>query len=1258
MADSDPISDGTPRKRQKLDNGLSQGKAWDSQDDDGEDLTVEDYETVATLPLQRKTGPTYSAAAMHSDYQSATMGRSAYQQNTFGAPRTQSSQTQGTYVTQPTQPLPSKRITPPGSNVLVGRSSPSLPDTMSSSPKPPAVPQAPKRLPRPFAIGKKSGGLLGSALGPAGTSFRPPPRVQAKPAAIDLVDSDEDDPPVQHSSDDETQGLASNLKPTNFKKAPRGPNATPNRAVSTIKESPLPSSNPAWAPPAKPTTTFSSATTFSSLLSGFTHHPSAAPRQQAPRDDMASAYGSVSRPPKPQHQRTSSTTTSKATDQYRTLDDVTNPEMRNLISQMQKIMSHESVQRCHDALTRCRKDRMAALSWLADNEVKDPSDDVDELSSMSPPIKRGVAMSTSQSQRSSQPVRPAAKQEVKQTKSIAERYGATQIAQKPSQPVEISSEEEDIKPKKGRLLKGRPRRSPTPPSSPPQSPPPPMEQKQRPQQRRHIVIDDDDEEDSVVARDASEEIDTPVVASDIRLLKFFNECSARELADLSAQQEDIVQFIIEKRPFSSLDDVRTISNAGETKSGKKSKKRPIGEKILDDCTEMWQGYEAVDELVVECEKIAKPIQEALRGWGVGDGNGELQLMKLDEAHDSGIGTPLSSSPSDDSAPKKSKGRFLGQPKIMGEVELKDYQLVGLNWLNLLYTKGISCILADDMGLGKTCQVISFLAHLQTQNVDGVHLVIVPGSTLENWLREFQRFAPSMKIVAYYGKQSERPELQFQIEEGFATIDVIVTTYDMCVKPDDNRFLRRLKPAVCVYDEAHQLRNPKSQRYHELMRIEADFKVLLTGTPLQNNLQELVAILAFIMPGLFKEKKEKLDFIFKHKASTKDADHAALLSAQRIARARTMMTPFILRRKKAQVLDLPAKHSRVEWCDMTGTQAQHYYSLVTEAQQVLTEKATGGVRRKAKDTSNILMSLRQAAIHPLLARRIFTDKRIDKIASILLKDPDWAGNKPEMVVAYLKGESNTGQNLKGGDFALHRFCSQNPRLEKYVLKNEEWMDSGKVQKFKELVTAYVKNGDRALVFSQFTLLMDILEAVLETLDIKFMRLDGSTSMDVRQAMIDTFTNDATIPVFMLSTKAGGAGINLACANKVIIFDSGFNPQDDIQAENRAHRVGQTREVEVVRLTTRGTIEEQIYALGESKLALDERVAGEGAATAAEDAQAEKKGEQMVEKMFLDSLKTEKNEDKDVKPACEGDLKDMFKAGMERKGVKVVSKQAQF
>lgn len=1264
MADYDPISDTTPNKRRKTQHEGRAARAWDEHEDSNEEFTLDDFGTEPTMPLpasQKRKQLSYPPDAFHADL--ASLNRKAPsqqpQRNFHVTQPTQPLGSSGTlkHVTQPTQPLPTS---PARSNVLVDRSSPTLPGPSS----PVKAPQAPAQQATFRRPGVRSS-LLASSLAPAGTGFRPPAGVQQRPAPIVVHDSDDEDadPPV--SSDEETQGLKSNIKPTTFKKGGRGLDSTPNRERSSdtvVADTPRGPSNAAPG---------SSASIFSQLMGDFRHDESAQPLSRRPTNDLASAYASTSRAARPQ-QRQAGPARAQQVDavRYKTLEDVHDFALRKKIESMRRILPNESVQRCVDALARKRGNEQDAMDWLAETEervVIPDSDDVDELSSMSPVVRKGVAVAKpSQASRlSSQPFRPMAKQEVKApSRTIAEKYATAQPVHKPSQAItqqdDDDDEDEDDAPKpRRRLVMGRKvARSPSPPSSPP------PQLKQRPQgSRKAIVIDDDDDDDddSGLGREALESEDLVEPEFDTRLLKFFNECSSRDLAELSALPEETVSFVLSQRPFASLDAIRTISNASETKSGKKSKSRPVGDKMVEVCTEMWAGYDAVDELVSECEKIAKPIQQTLKGWGIENkGDGELQLMNLDEAHDSGIGTPASSCAADDipatGSRQKKKGRFLAQPDNMsGDIELKDYQLVGLNWLKLLWSKKISCILADDMGLGKTCQVISFLAQLQKEEVDGVHLVVVPGSTLENWLREFARFAPSLKVIPYYGAQAERPALQDQINDEFDTIDVVVTTYDMAAKPDDNKFLRKLEPAVCVYDEAHILRNPNSQRYEALMRIKADFKILLTGTPIQNNLQELVSILAFIMPDLFKANRDQLDFIFKHKATTKDADHAALLSAERIARARTIMTPFILRRKKAQVLDLPAKHNRVEMCDMTPSQEAYYHSVVSEAQQVFADKAAGNAGSKAaakKASSNILMTLRQAAIHPLLARRLYTDKRIDRIVAELRKD-EFAGESTEKVRAYITGESKTGQNLQGGDFALHRFCYERESLRRFALKKNEWMDCGKVQKFKELVAAYAANGDRVLVFSQFTTLMDILEAVLETMSMKFFRLDGSTAMAERQDMIDAFYDDTSIPVFMLSTKAGGAGINLACANKVIIFDSGFNPQDDIQAENRAHRVGQTREVEVVRLVTRGTIEEQIHALGESKLALDEMVAGEGA-SAADGARAEKQGEELVKDMLLNCLHTKEEKE----GAQHGDVKDAFKAGMEGAGVKIASKQAQF
>lgn len=492
-----------------------------------------------------------------------------------------------------------------------------------------------------------------------------------------------------------------------------------------------------------------------------------------------------------------------------------------------------------------------------------------------------------------------------------------------------------------------------------------------------------------------------------------------------------------------------------------------------------------------------------------------------------------------------------------------------------------------------------MSHLAETGETGPHLVIVPPSTLENWLREFANFAPELVVEPYYGSQKERQDIAERILEARDEINVVVSTYEFAAKKEDNKFMRRLKPNACVYDEGHVLKNPKSLKYQGLIKIPAQFRLLLTGTPLQNNLMELAALLGFILPDIFRERQEDLEFIFKHKASTRDSDHAALLSAQRIARAKSMLTPFVLRRKKAQVLKhMPAKICKVEYCDMHPSQAEIYNGLRGRARERAQLRLSGG-KVPNDGENNPLMQLRKAAIHPMLFRRHFTDEKLEKMVDILRRqEPDEFSQPRDKILMEMKLLQ---------DYYLHTWCLRYPCIKKFDTPDLTWMNSGKVDALVRLVKQYKENGDRVLVFSQFTLVLDIIEAVFQTELIQHTRFDGATKVNERQTLIDDFRDDETITAFLLSTGAGGTGVNLMYANKVIIFDSSFNPQDDIQAENRAHRVGQTREVEVVRLVTKGTIEEQIYALGQSKLELDNKVSGE------EDL--ELKGEQMVARMLL-------------------------------------------
>lgn len=305
-------------------------------------------------------------------------------------------------------------------------------------------------------------------------------------------------------------------------------------------------------------------------------------------------------------------------------------------------------------------------------------------------------------------------------------------------------------------------------------------------------------------------------------------------------------------------------------------------------------------------------------------------------------------------------------------------------------------------------------------------------------------------------------------------------------------------------------------------------------------------------------------------------------------------------------DLPPKTGRVEYCTMTKDQKEIYDGHLEQARERARITLEGGKSPKI-DENNSIMQLRKAAISHLLFRRHFTDAKVEKICDILRK------KLPEFFDPTQKREHLINEMRAMSDYKFHIWCLLYPCIKQFDIPDLAWMNSGKVESMLKLVKQYKENGDRVLIFSQFTLVLDILEAVLNTSLISFTRIDGSTSINERQSLIDAYTEDEGITAFLLTTKAGGTGINLMCANKVIIFDGSFNPQDDRQAENRAHRVGQVRPVEVVRLVTRGTIEEQIYALGQSKLNLDSRVAGED----------DEAGEKAVLKMMIDGTGVSKD-----------------------------------
>ncbi|KAL8944202.1 MAG: hypothetical protein Q9216_000626 [Gyalolechia sp. 2 TL-2023] len=1157
----------TPAKRRKINAGpITSSNGFDFADHGG-DILFNDYETVDTVPLPRIPPDQQPSSDL--------------------APLSPLQQ-----ATQPTQIL---NLSTPISN---HNSRPSVVQVAASSPL--SEPIVPSSSP----VMQRLGASLANRMAPPGTAFRSPIGIQKPNPIVDLSSDDDDCPRYRGSSSDEESQISrkADIKPSKFISSAQNDvrSGITNRFKEITSKSfykPLENGN------ADPTP-LSSLSGPLSDLAGHQASTDIATTIKRSADVMANTYGGASRPMKAR--RLDSTTALRHQDI--TLDDIQDYQVRTKVGRMHNILPTTTIVACKAALIHKKGNFDDAMDYLSALEG-DQAIDLTKSDNDTP------------SQQPVDPIKPTAKQQLKApAKSIQSKWTATQaFTQQPQLPSSSSPKAVVPKPRR-RLVQGR-RNLRTAGVSITRKPSPAVPEGSEP-------VDAEIQSDSAIGSGPDDD------ELERKVLGFLNSCTSDQLSDIAAVTEKVASLILSKRPFKNLGVVRIVS--GDAKANKeRTVRRPVGDRVVDTCLAMWKGYEAVDGLVRQCEFAGRPVADQIKKWGFdiysASNDGELDLINFDHKsepetslRDSGIGTPTSgvASADEDSeargVPQSNRNAIFSQPRLLHkDVVLKDYQLVGVNWLALLFEKELSCILADDMGLGKTCQVIAFLAHLFEKGSKGPHLVIVPGSTIENWLREFSVFCPKLTVMPYYAGQAERINIQHQIEENLDDINVIVTTYGIAKARDDCRFLRRLPLQVCVYDEGHILKNRKSAAYEQLTRFGGAFRLLLTGTPLQNNLSELVSLLAFIMPQIFKEHSENLDMIFSQKAKTTNEGNAALLSTQRISRARSMMAPFVLRRKKHQVLKhLPPKTRRVEWCELSPNQAKVYNSERARGLKVIADRAAG--KKVGNETANVMMSLRKASIHPLLFRRVYDDKVLAKMARDCLGEEEFKNSQYELCLEDMSVMM---------DFELQRFCERySATMSKYRLKNDEWMDSGKVTKLAGLLTGFKDNRDRVLVFSQFVMVMDILEDVMETLGMRFFRLDGRTKIDERQDMIDQFYADEEITVFLLSTKAGGAGINLACANKVVIFDSSFNPQDDIQAENRAHRVGQTKEVEVIRLVTKGTIEEQIHALGQTKLALDDRVAGAGEAnimTTEDEKQAERQGQRAVEEIMIEQMEAEQS-----------------------------------
>ncbi|KAF9931070.1 hypothetical protein FBU30_010899 [Linnemannia zychae] len=712
-----------------------------------------------------------------------------------------------------------------------------------------------------------------------------------------------------------------------------------------------------------------------------------------------------------------------------------------------------------------------------------------------------------------------------------------------------------------------------------------------------------------------------------RALKFFNEATLLELQELSGCSKTQASGVIALRPFDNFDQLCVTLR----------KTKGVGEKIINSYLTTTDAIRAVDMLLKTVDRVREDLVGSLSVW-CGDENKRLfesgtntNKMKAD-----GVDKEKNNDGQEEDEPgielldidvvkasETKEGReamkhfIRKQPGNMAPgFRLKGYQLLGINWLALLWRKKLSGILADEMGLGKTAQVIAFLAHLFENGEDGKFLVIVPSSTISNWMREFEKFCPELDVRCYYGSQAEREELRHELDED-PTYDVLVTTYNFATGNNDERkFLNRRGFKGIFLDEGHMVKNCTSARYKQLMSIKAPFRLLLTGTPLQNNLGELLSLLIFIMPDLFAEHEEVLRTMFKVKVDA-SSEKSTLLSQERIIRARHMIAPFVLRRKKIHVLkDLPRKIEHVIYCELDSTQRALYDRIMSSSaiQAAMDESSDGDMdiieldsmdpKAKAKALSkksesvkkttaskkatsqefaNVLMQLRKAANHPMLFREYYTDAKIKEMSKVITREIEFCDSN----IDYIEEDMSVMN-----DFELHRLCKQYKSVNKYAMKGDPWMEGSKPQELKKLLPKLIfEDKSRVLIFSQFTIVMDILESILTTMGYKYLRMDGSTKVEERQPMIDSFNDDESYKIFLLSTKAGGFGINLTGANVVIMYDLDYNPHNDKQAEDRAHQV------EVYKLIVRDTIEEQIYQLANLKLKLDQHVSQDDATSTA-------------------------------------------------------------
>ncbi|XP_039675464.1 chromodomain-helicase-DNA-binding protein 4a isoform X2 [Perca fluviatilis] len=492
-------------------------------------------------------------------------------------------------------------------------------------------------------------------------------------------------------------------------------------------------------------------------------------------------------------------------------------------------------------------------------------------------------------------------------------------------------------------------------------------------------------------------------------------------------------------------------------------------------------------------------------------------------------------------------KFDRQPEYLDSTggTLHPYQLEGLNWLRFSWAQGTDTILADEMGLGKTVQTAVFLYSLYKEgHSKGPFLVSAPLSTIINWEREFEMWAPDMYVVTYVGDKDSRAvirENEFSFEDNAirggkkasrmkkdssVKFHVLLTSYELITI--DMAILGSIDWACLVVDEAHRLKNNQSKFFRVLNNYPLQHKLLLTGTPLQNNLEELFHLLNFLTP----ERFSKLEVFLE--------EFADIAKEDQIKKLHDMLGPHMLRRLKADVFKhMPSKTELIVRVELSPMQKKYYKFILTKNFEALNTKGGGN----QVSLLNVVMDLKKCCNHPYLF-------------------PAAAIEAPKMPNGMYDGNALTKA-------------------------------AGKLLLLQKMMRKLKDGGHRVLIFSQMTKMLDLLEDFLENEGYKYERIDGGITGGMRQEAIDRF-NAPGAPqfAFLLSTRAGGLGINLATADTVVIYDSDWNPHNDIQAFSRAHRIGQNKKVMIYRFVTKASVEERITQVAKKKMMLTHLVVRPG------------------------------------------------------------------